>query len=189
MKQQKNMINLLPPEEKHKILLDNLKRLITIIWVLALFFLLCLVLIFLSLNIYLKSQAEANKLLLEETQKKIGQSEIKIFQEKIADFNQTISKLNLFYSEKIYFSEVLEKISENLPQKLYLTNSLINRTADKKNEIKISFSGFSPARDGLFEFMNNLKREKKFKDVAFPPANWVKPADIDFFVTLTFFSD
>jgi len=47
----------------------------------------------------------------------------------------------------------------------------------------VSLSGFAPTTETLFEFKENLEKEASFKEVCFPPTNWVNLTDIDFSVT------
>ena len=176
------MINLLPPEEKQFLLLERKKRIVIIIWLLVLFFILYLVLILLPIKIYLQTQIISQRVLLEEIKKGSQQSEVRNLQEKITSINQTLTKLKTFYQEKIYFSAILEKVSKTLPRELYLTNLSIAFSAGKNSPINISLSGLSSTRESLFEFKKNLEKEVDFKDIYFPPANWVKPVNIDFLV-------
>lgn len=179
------MINLLPPEEKEKLLLEKKKVLITILLILVLYFLFCLIFILFSIKTYSQIQLEFQKAFLLRTEKGLGESEIKNFQEKIKGTNLTLTKINLFYQQQIYFSEVLERISKILSQEIYLTNfSAAFYTKEKeKTGIKFSLSGFAPTRETLIEFKKNLEKEEDFKEIYFPPTNWVKPTDIDFSLT------
>lgn len=175
------MINLLSPEEKEKLLLEQKKRIAIILWFLILFFLVCLTLILFAAEIYLKTQLDTQKNLLAEVQKEYNRPEIQNLQEEIRAANSSLTKLNSFYQKKIYFAEILERISKTLPQGTYLTNF---STVFSPETLKVSLSGFAPFRETLFEFKKNLEKEEDFKKVFFPPANWVKPANIEFFVTL-----
>ena len=178
------MINLLPPEEKEKILLEKKKRMVIILWILGLFFLVCLILILFSVKIYLQIQVETQKTLLSEAEMKFGQSEARELHEKINSINSTLTRLDSFYQEKIYLVEILEKISKILPKKTYLTKlSAIFSKNEEEFGFTISLSGFAPTREALFEFKKNLEEENCFKEVYFPPANWVQATDIDFLVT------
>ncbi len=177
------MINLLPPVEKEELLLEKKKRITIILWLLVLFFLLCLMLILFSVRIYLQIQAESQKTLLEEARKEFGQSRIQDFREEINSVNLNLTKLNSFYQQKTYFSEILEKISGILPQKIYLTNFSAAFSIEEGGYIEVSLSGFAPTADSLFEFKENLGKESDFKDIYFPPSNWVKLIDINFLAT------
>lgn len=175
------MINLLPPREKEIILTEKKKRMAIIICFLILFFFLCLILISVSIRIYLQGYIESEKSFLAESEKEFSQSESQSLQEKIKSVNSLINALNSYYSQKIYFSELMERILGTLPKNLYLTN--LSLVLSEEREINVSLSGFAPLRDDLFGFKENLEAEENFKDISFPPANWVKAQNIDFYVT------
>lgn len=177
------MINLLPPVEKEKLLLEKKKKITIILWLLILFFLLCLILTLFSVKIYLQIQAESQKTLLEEARKEFGQSEIQNFREEINSVNLDLTKLNSFYQQKTYFSELLERISGILSQEIYLTNFSIILVSAEEEYVEVSLSGFAPTADSLFEFKESLKKESGFKDVYFPLSTWDKLTNINFSVT------
>jgi len=178
------MINLLPPVEKGKLLLERKKRIIIILWALVLFFLVCLILILFSIKIYLRNQVESQKTFLVEAEKEFEQSEIQDLRKRISSVNLTLTKLNSFYQQKIYLSQILEKISQTLPSEAYLTNlSAVFSSDEEEGNVRVSLSGFVSTRETLFEFKKNLEKESNFKEISFPPANWVAPFDINFFVT------
>lgn len=184
------MINLLPLEEKEKLRLEEKGRIITILWLLVLFFLSCLVLILFSVKIFSQSQIQSQKVLLLAAKKELEQSEIAELEAKVNSANLIFTKLNSFYQKKIHFSEILEKISEILPQGVPLTNlSSQLSSLEEENVIKVSLSGFAPTRESLFEFKQNLEKEPRFKEISFPPANWVKPLNVDFSVSFTISAD
>jgi len=179
------MINLLPPEEKEKLLLEIRKRIAIIIWCLFLFFIFCFSLVLLSIKFYLQGQIDYQTITLQETENKMRQAEIKDLQEKFNSFNTALKKLNSFEQKKTYFSEILEKISGILPGGTYLTNiSLIpSELADKNPCIQVMLSGFIPTRENLFEFKKILEKDTQIKEIYFPPINWVNPTDINFSIT------
>jgi len=170
------MINLLPPVEKRKLLLEKNKRIVIILWVLVLFFLTCLTLILFSIKTYIQTQVKSQQYFLTETKKEKNQSEIENLQEEINSINSSLTKLSSFYQNGIYLSGILEKISKTLPKELYLTNLSIVFP-------HVSLFGFVPTTETLFEFKENLGKEPSFKEISFPPANWVDLTDIDFSVT------
>jgi hypothetical protein len=175
------MINLLPPREREVILMEAKKKIAIIICFLVLFFFACLILISVSIKIYLQGYIESEKSFLAQSEKEFSQSESQNLQKKIKSINSLIEELNSFYSQKIYFSEIAERISKTLPKNFYLTN--FNLVLSEEKEINVSLSGFAPLREDLFKFKENLEVEEDFKDISFPPANWVKAQNIDFYVT------
>jgi len=170
------MINLLPPTEKEMLSLEKSKRIVIILWLLLLFFLTCSILILFSIRTYIQAQVKSQQYLLAEVKKEKNQSEIENLKGEINSINSSLTKLNSFYQNGIYLSDILEKISKTLPEELYLTNLSVIFPS-------VSLSGFAPTTETLFEFKENLEKEPGFKEISFPPANWVDLTDIDFSVT------
>jgi Tfp pilus assembly protein PilN len=169
------MINLLPPQYKEEFKQEESWKLILILEILVLIFLICLTLILFSVKIFISGQLEAQKILLLQEEKKFEESQIQNLEEKITISNQVLSKLDSFYQSQTNLTEILEKISEALPIKTYLTTLNFNLA-------QISLSGFSPTREILLEFKKNLEQEELFEEIYFPPSNWVKSTDVDFSV-------
>ena len=183
------MINLLPPEEKKKLLLEKKRKIVTIFWLLAVFFILCLILFLFLAKIYLQSEIKSKKAVLAVVDKGIEQTKIKNIRQRVKSANLNFKRLGSFYRQKIYFSDILKNISEVIPQNIFLTSISIKFSANKKKEpvAEISLSGFSPTREILFDFKENLQNSGYFKDVYFSPSNWIKATNINFFITLKFY--
>ncbi len=189
------MINLLPPKEKEYLLREKKKRIILVFWFLLGFFIICLIFLLLLFNVYFYYQ-------IKEEQKKIdfqdrdGQESIVSLENKIKLMNESLKKLNSFYQQKVYFNQVLEDFAEVIPEGVFVRSislSSINKEGNKrgndqkeKGKLEISVSGFASDRDKLFNFRENLQKSECFKDIYFPPSNWVKPRDINFFVILKY---
>ena len=172
------MINLLPPQQKEEGIREEIWKLISILGILSLVFISYLSLILFSIKIYISSELESQKIIYDIEEEKFKASEIQDFQKRIISLNQNVSKLDSFYQEQINLTKILEKISITLPPGVYLTN--LNW---QKEMSQIGVSGFAPTRENLFEMKKNLEKEKDFENVYFPPSNWVKPKDINFYVT------
>ena len=172
------MINLLPPQQKEEGIREEIWKLISILGILSLVFISYLSLILFSIKIYISSELESQKIIYDIEEEKFKASEIQDFQKRINSLNQNVSKLDSFYQEQINLTKILEKISITLPPGVYLTN--LNW---QKEMSQIGVSGFAPTRENLFEMKKNLEKEKDFENVYFPPSNWVKPKDINFYVT------
>jgi len=178
------MINLLPPAEKLNISLEKKEKITTILWFLAVFFLLSFILILISVKFYLQQKIEYQKISLNAGQRNQSKKEIKEVQEKFNNFNAVFKKLDDFYNKKIYFSDSLDKVSKLIPEESYLnevSTSLLIASGDAPS-LKISLSGYITSRENLFQFKKDLEKENIVKEVYFPPTNWVKPKDINFFV-------
>jgi len=176
------MINLLPQEEKEVLIQEENWKLILILGIIFLTFLISLALILFSIQIYISGQIEAQKILF--TQKMGESSQVQDFQEKIKLTNLSFSKLDSFYQGAFNGSEALEKTSKALPPGSFLTNfTLSTITEGREYPAQISLSGFSPNRETLLEFKKNLESQELFKEIYFPPSNWVEPINIDFSVS------
>ena len=167
--------SLLPPQQKEELLEEEKYSLVLTLGILFLIFLISLILILFSIKIFISGETEVQRILLSAEEKRFKESQIQNLEEKINASNQTLSKLNLFYQNQLNLTETLEKISGTLPPGTYLTTLNFNLA-------QISLSGFSPTREILLEFKENLEKEKIFGEIYFPPSNWVKPIDIDFLV-------
>ncbi len=172
------MINLLPPQQKEELKREEKWKLTLILGIIFLVFLLYLFLIILSIKIYISGELASQKILLETKEKEFKTPEIQEFQKKITALNQNLFKLDSFYQNQPNLTKILEKISTTLPSGAYLT-----RLSWQKETSQIELFGFTPLRESLFELKKNLEKEKDFEDIYFPSTNWVKPKEIDFYVT------
>jgi len=179
------MINLLPPQAKTELILEEKWKLVMLLGLLFLIFFVCLSLILISINIYISGEAASQKILLEQREKEFRTPQTQTLQKNLTVFNQTLSQLDSFYQSQFNTSDVLEKISGLLPSGTYLTNLSCVAQASSKDGWKTncSLSGFCPTRETLLDFKTNLENEKSFGEVFFPPASWVKPMNINFSVT------
>ena len=164
------MINLLPPQEKQELLQEEKYRLVLILCCLVLIFLISLSLILLSLKIHISGQSDSQRILVRATEKQFQSSQMQKLETEINLINKNLAKLDSFYQNQVSFAGVLEKISEIIPEGMYLTSLALNKK-------EVSLGGFSPSREILFEFKKRLEQESAFEEVYFPPASWVTPKD------------
>ncbi len=180
------MINLIAPKEKEKLLMEKITRMIIVLWFLLFFFIICLVLVFLAVRIYAKSQLGIQQSFASSVKEEEKIEKIEEAREKAKLVNSSLEKLNSFYKDKVYFSPLIEKISRTLPESLYLNDFsiiFIRKLNEEDYTIKISLVGFAPLRENLLEFKSNLESEQDFVNVSFPASNWVKKINIDFSVS------
>lgn len=169
------MINLLPPQQKKEIEKEEKFKLVFILGLLILVFFLFVALILFSIQIYLSGRLLSQNIIFEAAQKRFEIPEIQDFQREIIALNQNIQKLDSFYQNQIELTKILERISQIVPPGVYLTNFSWQK---ETSEIKIL--GFAPSREDLFKLKENLEGTDYFFSINFPPANWLKPKDIDF---------
>ncbi|KKQ67561.1 MAG: hypothetical protein UT22_C0019G0010 [Parcubacteria group bacterium GW2011_GWC2_39_11] len=175
------MINLLPPKEKNKILTEIKIKVAAIHWFLVLFFISCLLAFFVFINLYIKIQLDAQRAKADQIMGFSFKAEELDLEKRIALLDFDVAEINKFYENKVYFSEIFDKISAVMPGNIYFTNLTVDK---KKEEIVVSVSGFSPSREGLLELKKNIDKEGDyFQNVYFPQSDWVKPSDINFFIS------
>ena len=166
------MINLLPPTYKHRLHEEENFRLLLILSTAFGVFLVCLALLLFVLRLYLKGEIREQEFLVAnlKEQSRARSEEIKNIQE----LNVTLLAVSGLYEKRLSPTSILEGISSHLKQGMYV-NSL-NIAAREK----ITVTGFANLRETLFNFREGLQKDELFKNVYFPPSNWVKPADITF---------
>lgn len=176
------MINLLPPEEKEELIEEKKRKSITILGMLFLVFLICFSLILYSINIFISGAIEAQRILFDQREKEFKNPQAQALQENLINFNQTLSQIDSFYQSQLNLTEILEKTSKALPPNSYLTSLSLSPELIEEERMNCNLLGFSPTREILLEFKENLEKEKLFTDIYFPPTNWVQSKDINFTV-------
>ena len=169
------MINLLPQDEKKILQIEEKEKIALVLETLSFIFLLCLILILVSIQTYIWGQVEAEKIIFEQEKREFEVSEVKDLPEKIKLANKAFFDLNSFYQSQIKSTEILEELSETLPQGVHLTN-----LSYQKKTSQVALSGFSKSREILFEFKKNLEQEENFKDIYFSPSTWIEAININF---------
>lgn len=169
------MINLLPPQQKQLLLQEERFREVLILGTIIIFSLFAFGFILFFIKFDLRNKVLDQREILLEKKTEFEASEIKDLEKEIESLNKTLSELTPLYQEKSYLTDVTEALSQTVPSGLYFTNLSFNK---EKNEF--SLSGFSPTREKLIEFKKNLEQNGNFKEIYFPPSNWIEPINIDF---------
>jgi len=172
------MINILPPSEKRNILVKEDEKIVLILGILIFVFLLCLSLVLFSIMIYVRGEAEMEKIILDQEKKEFEGSEVKGFSEKIKTANKKLSDLQDFYLNQARTVEIIEKISSIIPEGVYLGGISYN-----KNNYRINLSGFAKTQESLYRFRQNLESQEKFDGIYFPPSTWIESENITFNVS------
>ncbi len=189
------MTNLLPLEEKRELFLKNKERLAIIMGITSVVSLVCLILILLSINYYILAEAVFQKNILEQAEKSYKTPVFLDLKNSIQRYNNTLTKLNYFYREEIYFSEIL-KIISNIDRKdsIYLTDLSLNRIKQEGEEngikkIKVIATGFSGSREDLLSFKKNIEENKDIKNPYFSPESWTNPQNVKFYLTFEIYNE
>jgi Tfp pilus assembly protein PilN len=172
------MLNLLPLEYKKKFKEEENWKVVLILEMLFLIFLISLILVLFSVKIYVQGQVESLKIRIEVEEKILQMPEMQGLRAKLATPNQDLSKLESFYRSQAKPTEILEKIFQTMSSGIHLTSF-----SWQENTSRAALSGFSPSREILFKFKNNLEEKKEFEVETFPESNWIKPTNINFNLT------
>lgn len=156
-----------------------------ILGILTLAFMIAFSLILAAIKFSIAGDIEVQKILFEQREKELKVPQLQVLEKNLIAVNQALSQLEDFYQNQTNMATVLEKIVKTIPQGVYLTN--ISVYPQSKNEeaqqINCSLAGYAPNGESLFELKKNIEKEAVFEEVDFPASNWVKSADIDFFVS------
>ena len=178
------MINLLPSKEKRILEAENTLKLVIIWGVIALFIIIALSLILLSIKFYVSGMVEAQEILVRLEEERFTRSQAQDLANEIVQLNAELGRLDSFYKNQIKISDVLSRVAVAMPDQGRLNTLYFNIQNENGVQIlKNSLTGYSPDRETLFVLKKNLEDEVDFREIDFPPLNWVKPADINFSVT------
>ncbi|PIS39151.1 MAG: hypothetical protein COT33_03440 [Candidatus Nealsonbacteria bacterium CG08_land_8_20_14_0_20_38_20] len=167
------MINLLPLKYKEALRREENLRLVLIMEIIFGAFLIALALILFTIKIHIGGAVERRQIFVELKNKEL--SRVKPIEENLNLVNKKVEGLESFYQNQFDLTDFLGRISELLPDAVYL-----NSFSFQKENWKINLSGFAPTVEKLLEFKNNLEKQKGFKEVYFPAAIWLQSADINF---------
>jgi len=174
------MINLLPPFEKKVLKREENRRLIFIWGIFILFFLTTLSLVLFSINIYLAGEVAGYNILVDYERQKSVTLEAQNIEKEVAAVNQNLTELGEFYEEQPRITTLFRKISEIIPDQIYLNSLSLGPNKEKSDRFQVSLTGHSDTREALLDFKKSLESESGFQGVYFPPSNWTKPSDINF---------
>lgn len=172
------MINLLPPTERENLIKEARLRLFFVWGIFVLFFLTAFSLVLFSINVYLAGETSSYKILIDYEQQKSSTLEAQNTEKEIGEINKRLESLNAFYLGQPKITELLRKISELIPEEIYLNSLSLDPV--EGDGFRVSLTGYSKTRETLLEFKKNLESDQVFKGIYFPPSNWVKPSDVNF---------
>ena len=177
------MINLLPPEEKQELHLQQVKKLIVTLGTAIMVIVICLILVLFSVNYYVLGRAISQKAILDQAASQYETAEFLKYKDILQNYNKTIARLNSFYAGETEISPVLENIlGIERPKGVYFSNISLSKKAD--NKLQANISGTSDTRDNLLVFQKNIEEKKSIGNFSFSPESWINSTDINFYLTL-----
>lgn len=182
------MINLLPIEEKEKLILKKKEKLTMIFGIVVLVSLICLVLILLSIKFYILAETDSQKNILLQIQQKNQIPNFANLNSTVKRYNGVLAQLISFYEKEIYFNRALKTIADiPSPDGLYLTNFSLIR--DKTGKVKASVSGNSATRENLLVYKKNIEDNKEIENPYFSPGSWISQKNVNFLLTFEIYQN
>lgn len=180
------MTNLLPPEEKKSLKLEQTKNLVIVFGVSIIISLICLILILLSIKFYILSQISSQKFVLDYEGQEYKSSDFSEYKQIIEKYNGILPGLLSFYKKEIFFTNILDVVLEvPRPEGLVFDKIYIERL-DTPGKIKAVIFGFSDTRENLLLFQKNVNQEHKLKNVSFSTESWINPINTNFSFTFEY---
>jgi hypothetical protein len=175
------MINLLPENEKSELLLKRIKNLALVLGAIVIIFLICLMLVLLSIKFYILAKVDYQKFLYDTTVEKYKTPDMVNYKTIIDKSNAFFPIVNSFYKNEKFLSDVLALISEvQKPSGLRFTNISV----DEKG--KVSIAGTSSTRENVVAFQKNLEAQPEIKNVSFSASSWINAVNNSFNLTLEY---
>jgi len=172
------MINLLPYNQKKNLLEQRKVKQVVILGIAVLASLICLILIMLFMKLDLQGSLVLEKQLFNCDKEDCDSEEIELLEQEANYLKEIFSKTITYYQEKEYLIEKIEDFYQAIPENIILTN-----ISFKKNNREVSLSGYSPDRDSLIKFKQDLENKDNFEKIYFPSSNWMNSQDINFLVS------
>lgn len=177
------MINLIPSQEKKRMVRDFYYRLVaTIFTMLSICALILVAAIFPSyFSAVLKRNIASEKLKILESEPlpEVDQEILKIMDDIKAKLNlvEKIERDNFFVSEQI-IKEIISKKTKDIK----ITKISYDTNSTKGKSVYIN--GTAPSREELLNFRRILETSPSFKEVDLPISNFIKGTNIEFSLTL-----
>ncbi|OGZ84261.1 MAG: hypothetical protein A2599_00685 [Candidatus Staskawiczbacteria bacterium RIFOXYD1_FULL_39_28] len=178
------MINLLPPEKKEELFLEQIKKIVLVLGGTAVASLVCFALILLAIKFFILKEIISQKSIYSGIMPP-GLSAVKGIAQK---YNAMLPGIKIFYSQNGDFSNVLSNISgfKASPGISFLEISLAK--GDGKN-IKAVILGKSNKRDDMIAFKDIIENDPKIKNSQFSPDSWIKETNANFSLTFEFLNE
>jgi len=174
------MLNLIPPYWQKKLEEEEFFKTVMILGTVAAAASLSFVLMLMLVKVYFSIELKDVQVIAEEKSKEMEISRIKTAEGEMSSSNKFVLMVKDFYGSQVLATEMVARVSQTLPEGVTLSRlSLANNNT-------VNLSGFSPDRNSLILLKSNLEKEPSFKDVVFPPENWLVAQNIIFDINLQY---
>ncbi len=168
------MLNLLPPKQKKELRLRFLNKTIACFVIAIILIILSLILFLFLAQKFLKVSLEEKEIELSSWQSKSKIQELEKLEDQLQEVNRNVVFLNKKLEQRVEFYLILEKLAEYTPLEIRVDNLYIN------NSREVIISGYSPSRNNLLAFKENLEKSSVFTNLDFPLSNLAKTENIKF---------
>lgn len=179
------MVNLLPAKRKMVLAQEARVRLSLILSVSGIASLLAFCLLVLALHFYVAGRIRTAELSLASFESRVAQ--LKRAEQDMRETNAELQSVAEYYRGQDRAVPVLELLTDHLPSSLSLRGFSFtvsrDRKSGKRQDPVVTATGYAASREALLLFRERLIGDPAFRDVEFPPANWVLPSDIQFSFT------
>jgi len=176
------MINLLPPEEKQNLSEIRQRKIVLILGLVVLVFFVSLGLILASMVVSVSSQVAAQKILLNQKEEEFRAADTQNLEKTITQINQSLLQLDHFYRQRPSLVDFLEKISNLLPEGIYLTSISVNplKSKNENNLFQVYLSGHALSVEEVIKLNENLKKDGTISQIYFPGQTWLEKENFSF---------
>ncbi|MBU1091623.1 hypothetical protein KKA27_02065 [Patescibacteria group bacterium] len=175
------MINLLPTQDKKLLKKEFLRRFIVVLGSCFLMLVLTQIILLLSLLFYLVSSEKNLNDQIASTGNLVELKAIDKLEAETKEINDLLSSLQKTQERTPLFSDSISEILKILPPSVRISSFLFEKGPSKSN---IVMGGESTTRDDLLIFVEDLKSNVYFKEVAIPVSSLLAEKEVDFSIAV-----
>lgn len=173
------MINLLPQYWQKKLQEEEMSKIAAILGIVAVLSLVAFILMLALVRVYYYVQFQYGQIIVEEKEQEMKMLKVAEIEEQVASSGGLATKVGEFYENQTKTTEIFAQVAAALPSGVGLSRF-------EYSFPKVGLEGYSPNRDLLVEFRNNLEGRPDFKKINFPPESWLTAQNIEFSVNFEY---
>ena len=173
------MLNLLPSYWQKKLEEEELFKTVAILGTVVAAAAVAFVLMLVLVRVYCSVGLKDAQIVADEKGKEMEILNVKTVENEIASQNKFISDVKDFYSVQGGVTDIFLLAAESLPEGVTLSSFGLSGDT-------VRLSGHSPDRNSLVVFKSNLEKVPSFKNIVFPPENWLTAQSITFDINLEY---
>lgn len=167
-------LNLLPPQEKEELKLEQLYRWLVFYCSSAILIILLFIALLTFIWFFIIIQLKSYSTNLENTKTSFQGQSIENQQKLIDDFNYRLNKINRIQNNHKYYSTILVRLAEIIPSGIRIDALSIDEQG------KCTLTGYAQKRSQLLLFREALEKSSFFEKIDNPLSNLTKQIDINF---------